>query len=552
MQSRARPDWFSPAEHTLVELVNKRNEAFKKCMKNPSVEDHQDLKIARHELFREKRRAKRKWQYFFTEKCQMSHLKTNPKKVWSMILMDGFQPHHKTNVEKNFKSKDGKVVTNDTENAEILKAHFTSLFNSHTRVDFSVLDEIPNHITQHILGEVPSKTEIKKAISKMASNKAPGKSGLTTDMIKCLPPKAMNLYVEIIQEFWKKDVIDFDSWYITVLHLLYKGKGNPHDPNNHHGIALKETSAKVLSIIIAKRLLHRLKQIGTNTQFGHIGCQEAQHVLKQALLLRHQHGLESDVIFVDLVKAFDTVHQDLLCAILKKYGAPETRVSNVAKICNKCMVNIKLGRECAEVDNTTGVHQGDNMSPILFLFVIQAFLDTLKLKTQTIKFAYFPKNKNGRAETAKGNQNTTAKGVAFELQSSFYVDDSFCVFQNRDELHEAVGILNNHFSKFRLKMHLGSDDSKSKSEAIFFPASLKEVKMQTEVPEDLTFLDGSRIHFMKSFKYLGSIITPCLNEDSEIEMRIKKAKSLMGMPSISSPIRMLTDASNIKYILLGP
>jgi len=207
--------------------------------------------------------------------------------------MDGFQTHHRTNVEKMFKSKNGKVAINDLENAEILKDHFTSLFNSQTRVDFSVVDEIPNHISQQVLGKVPSKTEIKKAISKMASNKAPGKSGLTTDMIKCLPPRAMNLYVEFIQEFWKRDDIDFYSWHVTVLNLLYKGKGDPRDPNNHRGIALKETSAKILSIIIAKRLLHRLKQIGTNTQFGHVGCQEAQHVLKRALLLRRQHGMES-------------------------------------------------------------------------------------------------------------------------------------------------------------------------------------------------------------------------------------------------------------------
>jgi hypothetical protein len=163
------------------------------------------------------------------------------------------------------------------------------------------------------------------------------------------------------------------------------------------------------------------------------------------------------------------------------------------------------------------------MSPILFLFVIEAFLDTLKLKTQPINFAYFPKNKNGRPETVKGrlvNQSTKAKGVAFELQSSFYVDDNFFVFQNKDELHEAVDVLNNHFSRFGLNMHLGAGASKSKSEAMFFPAFLKEAKIQTKVPEDLTFLGGSRIHFTRSFKYLGSIVTPCLNEDSEIEMRI--------------------------------
>jgi hypothetical protein len=96
----------------------------------------------------------------------MPHLKTNLKEAWNMIfrLMDDFQMHHKTNIEKNFKSKDGKVATNDMENAEILKAHFTSLFNSHTRVDFSVLDKISNHTFQHILGEAPSETEIKRKL----------------------------------------------------------------------------------------------------------------------------------------------------------------------------------------------------------------------------------------------------------------------------------------------------------------------------------------------------------------------------------------------------
>jgi hypothetical protein len=100
-------------------------------------------------------------------------------------------------------------------------------------------------------------------------------------------------------------------WHTAVLNPLYKGKGDPQDPNNHQGIALKETSAKVLSIILAGHLLKRLKQINPTSQFGHIGCQEAQHTLKRALLLRRQHGLESYAGFANLVKAFDTVHHTM-------------------------------------------------------------------------------------------------------------------------------------------------------------------------------------------------------------------------------------------------
>jgi hypothetical protein len=64
---------------------------------------------------------------------------------------------------------------------------------------------------------------------------------------------------------------------------------------------------------------------------------------------------------------------------------------------------------------------------------------------------------------------------------------------------------------------------------MFFSKSLKEAVLQTQPPEDLILPNDGRIHFTNKFKYLGSIITPLLNEDSEIEVRIKKAKSIMGL-----------------------
>ena len=51
-------------------------------------------------------------------------------------------------------------------------------------------------------------------------------------------------------------------------------------------------------------------------QFGHIGCQEALHTLRSALILRRQYGLETYALFVDLVKAFTTVNHSLLIKVL--------------------------------------------------------------------------------------------------------------------------------------------------------------------------------------------------------------------------------------------
>ena len=129
------------------------------------------------------------------------------------------------------------------------------------------------------------------------------------------------------------------------------------------------------------------------------------------------------------------------------------------------------------------------------------------------------------------SQNTTAKGTTFSFNSSFYVDDSFFVFQTRQELQQAIIDLDKHFARFGLIMHLGSENTKSKSEAMFFPFSLKQARndfLDNKLPEDLLLPNGKKVHYVNKFKYLGSIITPLLNEDAEIEARIKKAKSIMG------------------------
>jgi hypothetical protein len=101
------------------------------------------------------------------------------------------------------------------------------------------------------------------------------------------------------------------------------------------------------------------------------------------------------------------------------------------KLYDNCKVKIKIGKNYTKVDYTTAAQQGDNMSPVLFLFVIQAFLDTLQRDAQPVQFSYFPENKNGNLATCKGRllgQNNTAKGTTFDFRSSFYVDDSFFHF----------------------------------------------------------------------------------------------------------------------------
>jgi len=132
-----------------------------------------------------------------------------------------------------------------------------------------------------------------------------------------------------------------------------------------------------------------------------------------------------------LVKAFDTIQHQLLFKILQKYGLPNTLIQVIKKIYSNCFVEFKHDNKKSSIEYTTGVQQGDNMSPILFLFVMQAFMDTLKIDTPPAEFRYFPEHKNGNLASLNGRligQPTASKGNLFHFNKSFYVDDSVFLY----------------------------------------------------------------------------------------------------------------------------
>jgi hypothetical protein len=95
----------------------------------------------------------------------------------------------------------------------------------------------------------------------MKNNKAPGGTGLSMDMLKNLPTDALNFLCKSIQEFWTNHNTDFDTCHVTSLNILYKGKGDSQNLNNFREICLKESTAKIMSVIISNRLLKRLHDI---------------------------------------------------------------------------------------------------------------------------------------------------------------------------------------------------------------------------------------------------------------------------------------------------
>ncbi len=83
--------------------------------------------------------------------------------------------------------------------------------------------------------------------------------------------------------------------------------------------------------------------------------------------------------FVDLVKAYNTTNHKLLFDILRRYGAPPKFTTAIENIYRNNTCVLKIEKEVTEISQSVGVRQGNNMAPVLFLFPMTAFAETLEI-----------------------------------------------------------------------------------------------------------------------------------------------------------------------------
>ena len=194
-------------------------------------------------------------------------------------------------------------------------------------------------------------------------------------------------------------------------------KGDVRDLNNWRGIMLLDAVFKVISMIINDRLQRLLKEVGIEEQNGFCcgcGCSDGNFCIRQALKKRREHSLDSWVLFVDLVKAFDSVPREVLFSVLAKFGVPPHLIHAIKRMNADLEVKFDLGGEPIAVPCSVGVKQGCPLGPTLFLFVMQACLESLERATPEEAKMHF--RTNTRMEGKNGGK---ASGTDWSNKGEF-------------------------------------------------------------------------------------------------------------------------------------
>ena len=220
---------------------------------------------------------------------------------------------------------------------------------------------------------------MKKAVAKLGNGKSPGLNEVPPNAFKALSEQNLSLLLDFLNTFWNEET-DFDEWHEGQVIPLSKS-GDLSDPNKWCGVTLMDLGLKIFSLILCTRLFHIIKEHGVKYQFGltpGVGCQDDSFKIKTMLHLRHNHNLPTWVMFVDLVKAFDNSNHILLIDILRKYGCPPKLCSAIKRMYSNNNVRLIISKIDTSIPFKVGIKQGDSVAPVLFLFLVVAFAETVK------------------------------------------------------------------------------------------------------------------------------------------------------------------------------
>ena len=195
------------------------------------------------------------------------------------------------------------------------------------------------------------------------------------------------IWEKFIQKDWDNKTYDPDTFHQIVLKILPK-KGNLLDPR---GDCITWYLFKILSLVIAHRLSNAFIEFGNEIQCGSVKqecCANANFALNISLQTLWDCDISPYVIFVDLVKAYDTVNQELLWIILGKDSIPNNLIIILQKLCNNTTINFSIKNNESIIKSTCGVKKGDNLAQILFLS------SWMRLQKRLIKIDTFDFDKN--------------------------------------------------------------------------------------------------------------------------------------------------------------
>jgi mannosylglycoprotein endo-beta-mannosidase len=386
--------------------------------------------------------------------------------------------------QKNFiqrlQKDNGWAFTHDDKH-KLIEEHFEQIMGQPPPCtkDFSWSDLILPEVNLATLDAPFSEEEIWQAVKQMPREKAPSPDGFTGLFFReCWQTIRHDVLAEI-NSHYNMCCNDLNLCNKASIILLPKKEG-AENIGDFRPISLIHAVAKIITKILALRLAPFIGNLISPCQSAFIKKHSIHdNFLYVRNLTRWFHRTKTPTLLLklDISKAFDSVRWDYLLSLLQHLGFPLRWISWVAALLASSSSRVMLnGILLDTIQHGRGLRQGDPLSPLLFILVVDPLHRLLHVATE-------------RGCLSK----LTGKGARF--RASMYADDAVIFLK---PTHGDVTNLKRLLLNFGAMTDLRTNQEKTNVTAIRCD--------NLDLDSILADFPVARAHFL--LKYLGLPLTP--------------------------------------------
>ena len=310
------------------------------------------------------------------EEKLVTQIKDEPKRFYNYA-----RHFSKTSSSIDVLENEGAKITDDAGKAEVLNDFFSSVLTDETPLDSTHYHANDNKNPKNILRDIEfTVDDVRKKLASLKANKASGPDAVNVNVMRQCLDMDVPLHILFTQSI--RTGITPQDWRDANITPLFK-KGSRSKANNYRPVSLTSQVVKLLERLVYDHILNNLKINGTISCHQH-GFQDQCSCVSQLLecfqdwSLSYDNAIQTDIIYLDFAKAFDTVPHKRLLLKLKNVGIRGRALKWLESFLTNRRQRVIL-RNGSSTWNwvKSGVPQGSILGPLLFLVYVNDMPDVI-------------------------------------------------------------------------------------------------------------------------------------------------------------------------------